>query len=188
MDLSPTSCLLQPRRIMLWTTQRSLSTILCQCLSFVPGMRIFYEPYCAAYQFGPECRPIDKENKYDEQCLYNYSEARMQKSARCLPDEDSNWFSADICTYDWIKNQLENAHAPDAQVIFCKDIAFAITDHYDKIPVGFKHIFLIRNPCKVLVSHKRLCARMILREETLTEFNIGIFLPGSKAPLVDFKI
>ena len=152
---------------MLWTTPRTLSTVLCKCLSFVPGMRIFYEPYITAQMLGPERLPLGTGNKYDEQCLHNYSEERILKQMPSLPEGATNWFSADVCTYDWVKSQLENASDPDAQVIFCKDIAFAVADHYDKIPEGFQHIFLIRNPCKVLLSHKRMCAGMILKENKL---------------------
>ena len=190
MDSSSTNNSLHPRRIMLWATQRSLSTILCQCLSFVPGMKIFCEPYSAAYQFGPECRPVDKDNKYDAPCLYHFSDERIQKATQSLTDENRNWFSADVCTYNWVKNQLENAHDPDAQVIFCKDFAFAITDHYDKIPEGFKHIFLIRNPYKVLVSHKHYCARMILQEANFDQVqyrDIPLRLKGTTCGFQDMS-
>ena len=166
-ESSASKGLSQPRRVMLWTTPRTLTTVLCKCLSFVPGMRIFYEPYLAAHIFGPGRQPLNTSNKYDEQCLYHYSEERILKETPSLPEGATNWFSADVCTYDWVKSQLKNASDPDAQVIFCKEVAFAIAGHYDKIPDGFQHIFLIRNPYKVVLSHKRMCVGMILKENNL---------------------
>ena len=138
------------------------------------------EPYFNAHAFGPECRPVDKHNEFDDQCFYNYSEERMQKAAVCLPNENNTWFPAETCTFDWVKIQLENTHDEDAQVIFCKEVALSVTDHYDKIPEGFRHIFLIRNPYKVLVSRKR--------KRISKKFIIKISLADSRVPHVDFKI
>ena len=52
-------------------------------------------------------------------------------------------------SYQWIKDQLE-AEAPGKKLIFCKDMVEGIEDRKEMIPSGFRHVFLIRHPAKVM--------------------------------------
>ncbi|XP_022087740.1 branched-chain-amino-acid aminotransferase-like protein 2 [Acanthaster planci] len=116
-----------PVRVMLWCVPRSVSTAFLKCID---GMdrpaEIFHEPYSVAYYFGPE---------------------RRAPPGPPIPEERQY-------TYSWVRKQLE-ADYIGREVIFCKDMAFAVDGRYDAIPDGFKHTFLIRKPVKAFKSfHK----------------------------------
>ncbi|XP_033111294.1 branched-chain-amino-acid aminotransferase-like protein 2 [Anneissia japonica] len=54
-------------------------------------------------------------------------------------------------TYDYVKALLEQ-EIPNKEVIFVKDFPFALKGNFEKIPDGYVHTFLIRNPTKVFMS------------------------------------
>ncbi|XP_033097266.1 branched-chain-amino-acid aminotransferase-like protein 1 [Anneissia japonica] len=63
-----------------------------------------------------------------------------------------NLFSfAPYHTYDYVKALLQQ-EMPGKRVIFAKDFAFALQRKFEKIPDGYIHTFLIRNPTKVFMS------------------------------------
>ena len=88
---------------------------------------MIFEAYLAASMFGPEQRPLDKESKFDEQYLWYYSEERILSEAPNLPEGDTNWFSANVCSYDWVKEEVTSAALSNVEVVICKDIAYAVT-------------------------------------------------------------
>ncbi len=117
----------QPVRVILWAVPRSLSTAFLRSIDNMScPVEIFHEPYSAAYYFGPE---------------------RRAPSGPAIPQENQY-------TYDWVRKQLE-ADYSGSEMIFCKDMAFAVDGRYDAIPDGFRHTFIIRKPTKALMSfHK----------------------------------
>ncbi|XP_022110219.1 branched-chain-amino-acid aminotransferase-like protein 1 [Acanthaster planci] len=133
-------------RVILWALPRTLSTAFLKCMSGVPDSKMFYEPYTAAYLFGPD-RP--------------YADApRPANSDGGTPEAAKDCgaisgFEDTICSYRWVKEQLE-APFPDKRLIFCKDIAYCLDKKYEFLPRGYKYIFLIRNPEKVIPSWKKL--------------------------------
>ncbi|XP_038044265.1 branched-chain-amino-acid aminotransferase-like protein 2 isoform X2 [Patiria miniata] len=117
-----------PVRVMLWCVPRSVSTAFLKCIDGLDcRAEIFHEPYSVAYYFGPE---------------------RRAPPGPQIPEEGQY-------TYSWVRKQLE-ADYIGSEVIFCKDMAFAVDGRYDSIPDGFKHTFLIRKPVKALMSYHKV--------------------------------
>ncbi|XP_038061989.1 branched-chain-amino-acid aminotransferase-like protein 2 [Patiria miniata] len=135
-------------RVILWALPRTLSTAFLKCMNGVPDSKMFYEPYTTAYLFGPD-RPYD-------------SAPRPSDSSECgsvdvagKPCDAVSGFDDSICTYKWVKEQLE-APFQGKQLIFCKDMAYCLNKSYEHLPQGYKFIFLIRHPKKVIPSWKKL--------------------------------
>ncbi|XP_033115223.1 uncharacterized protein LOC117115487 [Anneissia japonica] len=64
----------------------------------------------------------------------------------------TNLFSfAPYHTYDYVKALLQQ-EMPGKRVLFAKDFAYVLQGKFEKIPDGYIHTFLIRNPTKVFMS------------------------------------
>ena len=92
----------EPVRVMLWTTPRCLGTVMCKCLSFVPGMQLFYEPFLAAYQVGPERRNHGTPNEHVYERYFDIVQQEMQAALENNPAlfADTNWFDHEYCIFD----------------------------------------------------------------------------------------
>ncbi|KAK6184934.1 hypothetical protein SNE40_007282 [Patella caerulea] len=118
-----------PNRVILWAVPRSLSTAFVRCMERVPNTKIIFEPYSSADHFGPEGRL----RAIDE-----------------LPPEPE-W------TFQAVKDHLEEDHS-DSDLVFVKDMAYAVDDKYEMIASGYQHTFIIRHPAKMFVSYyKSIC-------------------------------
>ena len=118
-----------PVRVMLWGIPRSLSTAFVKCFDTMENAEIFLEPFSSAYFFGPEKRCPTVEG--------------------LQTPEDPEY------KYGWVKKQLE-AEFQGKELIFCKDMGFAIDGRYDAIPDGYQHTFIIRKPVKALLSYHKV--------------------------------
>ncbi|XP_072022513.1 uncharacterized protein [Amphiura filiformis] len=116
------------RRVLLWTIPRSISTAFERCVAGLDNVAIIHEPYTTAYYFGPD---------------------RQYLQTPFLPVEYGY-------SYQNIKDQLEGDHK-DKQLVFCKDHAYSLDKRYDKIPSGFTHTILIRDPAKSMSSFYDVC-------------------------------
>ncbi|XP_033111293.1 uncharacterized protein LOC117112329 [Anneissia japonica] len=66
-------------------------------------------------------------------------------------NEKALFSPARMYTYDYVKALLQQ-EIPDKEVIFAKDFPFALKGKFEKIPDGYVHTFLIRDPTKVFMS------------------------------------
>ncbi|XP_038066919.1 branched-chain-amino-acid aminotransferase-like protein 1 [Patiria miniata] len=171
-DKSPSSE--QQVRLMIWTVPRSISTVLAKCLSFVDNSKVFFENYINAYVLDP-VRQLEK---------YRNAELEEAMGAAVKDISDVAGISAGIdaseCNYQWVKEQLEKAHV-GKKFIFCKDMAYTITDNMEFLPKGYRHLFLIRHPLKVLSSWKRLyqsLTNLSPDKFSLTDFPTILFPKG----------
>ncbi|XP_038066918.1 branched-chain-amino-acid aminotransferase-like protein 2 [Patiria miniata] len=164
----------QQVRLMIWTVPRSISTVLAKCLSFVDNSKVFFENYVTAYVLDP-MRQLEK-----------YQNAELEEAMVAVMKEISEvaglsaGFDASQCNAQWVKEQLEKAHV-GKKFIFCKDMAFTVTDQMEFLPKGYRHLFLIRHPLKVFSSWKKLfqgVAKMSPDEFSLTDFPARIFPKG----------
>ena len=128
---------------MMWTVPRSISTVLCKCLSYVEDSLIVYEPYLCARWFGPDAEKEEMLELTRKSCKV----ARLEKSAVR--------FDTSLFSYKWVKEQLEEAHV-GKKFIICKEMAFAIRHRLEFMPSGYRHAFLIRHPLRVFPSWKKL--------------------------------
>ena len=136
------------KRVLLWSHGRAMSTVFLKCLSYVKGVQILSEPYVAALTVGPEKDTQDVKEAFDN---YKVDQHAVYEAKLTMA------FESDICTFDWVKQALE-AKYPGKDIVFCKDMAFAVDGKYDKLPTGFRHTFLMRHPHKVFLSWKKMIA------------------------------
>ena len=155
-NYSPQQNNLPPKRVMIWAIPRSLSTVLCKCLSCIPGVRLFYEPYFAAWGLGPERCNHGMANEDLFEHYYALVQEDMRKAGSKALFPDTNWFDHEAWTFDTVKNQLKTSFDPNVRLVVSKDPAYAIAGNYDKIPDGYQHVFLIRHPLKTTVSFKKM--------------------------------
>ncbi len=141
----------KPIKIILWSTPRSLSTVLTKCLSFVPNSSIWFEPYMGAMYYGPEARCIPSSSPIVWKGKSGEDQETQAKRIQ-LPEDVG--YDVKRSTYKWCQQELE-ADYPGKSMVFVKELSCAITDKYDAIPHGYRHSFLIRNPLKVLPSWKK---------------------------------
>ncbi|XP_071960314.1 uncharacterized protein [Antedon mediterranea] len=117
----------QSVRVILWSAPRCMSTAFTRSIMTCEEAEVFHENYAAAYFLGPE--RSDRFGKLSTSvCLSPYH------------------------TYNYVKAMLQENMSPGKQFVFVKDFPFALQKMYDKIPEGFVHTFLIRNPTKVFMS------------------------------------
>ncbi|XP_072039689.1 uncharacterized protein [Amphiura filiformis] len=143
-----------PVRVMLISTPRSVSTALMKCMSCIKGSLVFLEPYLLACWFG-------KDKKFD-----NPFEGFIQPDdiVDVLGELEATnidyGYEVTETSYSWCKTELEKEY-PQKKLIFCKEISHSIRDHYDDLPIGFRYIFLIRNPMLVFPSWKKMQQKVL---------------------------
>ena len=143
-------------KVFLWTLPRSLSTVLCRCLSAIDGVQIAFEPYRTAYHDGPDA---NKEGMSD-----SYLAFRQQ--AKLLQMSFPNAFPEETCTFSWVKQMMEETNPSENNVIFAKDFAYCIHGKYDALPSGYRHAFLIRHPHRVLPSFKKMKMKQLQMDDS----------------------
>ena len=66
-----------------------------------------------------------------------------------------NIYEASKHGFQWVKERMEEDY-PGKKLIFNKDMVQGIAGHYDALPKGYRHTFLIRHPLKVFKSFKKM--------------------------------
>ncbi|XP_072051123.1 uncharacterized protein [Amphiura filiformis] len=119
---------------------RSTSTSFLKCMSYVPDTLAFFEPYLMCYHYSKY--GIHRKNIYE---FWNkFQGAGNKDNDEHLRDIEGGYFASET-RYSWVKEQLE-ATPPGKKMVICKDLAWAVDGHYEDLPSGFQHTFLIRNP------------------------------------------
>ena len=155
-----------PSRVIVWSTPRSISTAFLKCMTFVDNSVAWHEPYVFANRCGPDGTikaEIDKALRERSGIQLPLVAEYYTTANKVVPTEvtinnnsstASNVYEASTHSFQWIKEQLESPH-PGTDLIFVKDMAQGITGHYDAIPRGYHHTFLMRHPLKVFASYKQ---------------------------------
>ncbi len=136
-------------RVFLWCLPRSVSTSFLKCMTFVENSQIWHEPYMWANLCGPDgSYHIGDQPGNSSLDLYN-------------KDTGGYGYDAVNCSFSCLKDQLESesSSCSRAKLIFVKDMGHGVDGHYDAIPIGFRHSFLIRHPYKVFPSVRRMFHR-----------------------------
>ena len=173
-----------PAKIILWSTPRSLSTVIEKCLSYVPNSVIWHEPFVSAMWFGkdrrflPIAEAVGKVNSHVSED--KDQEALGKMDSNVSQDHDVNdvaeevslpegvGYDETLSSYSWCKEQLE-ADYPDKRLVFAKDISSAVCTRFEHIPDGYTHSFLIRHPMKMLPSWKKLVSAVVGRDVKMTD-------------------
>ncbi|XP_065053349.1 uncharacterized protein LOC135682402 [Rhopilema esculentum] len=115
------------KRVFLWTAPRSVSTAFERSFRELKNSKIFHEPYCCAYYFGPQRQSSRYENE--------------------APDEVHNYKAIG-------ENLLKEYDGID--LVFVKDMAYGVENHFNELlgdgMSSFQHTFLIRDPKKAVPS------------------------------------
>ena len=153
-----------PARVILWSTPRSISTAFLKCMTFVDNSVIWHEPFVFANRCAPDgtIRAVIEKTRKEEPSIElpliaEYQTLQNKEVPSNLTSTD-NIYEASTRSFSWIKHQLE-APQPGKDLIFVKDMVQGIDGHYDAIPDGYKHTFLMRHPLKVFDSYKRMYLR-----------------------------
>ncbi len=126
----------KPKRIALWAVARSLSTAMVMSFGNYGNVEVFNELYAGASAFGPD---------------------RNMSFSLPFSMEES-------LTLENVKSQLE-ADYPTRDLVFLKDHSAGIYGHYGKLPDGFTHAFIIRNPEKTIASGLKLAQKSNMSAE-----------------------
>ncbi|XP_033629425.1 uncharacterized protein LOC117291687 [Asterias rubens] len=111
------------KRIFIWQTQRSLSTVFTRSLSQIPDSCAILAHFCSAAKFGPE-------RKYLQDYEYEYAGTDTFESMKAIYEQPR----------------------PGKSVVIGKDCSHYLAEKYDFIPKGYQHVFLIRHPLKSISS------------------------------------
>ncbi|XP_072047606.1 uncharacterized protein [Amphiura filiformis] len=134
-----------PLKVFLWACPRTLSTSFLKCMTYVPDTVAWHEPYIQIAKFSQLTEdPMGSKHCRRSELLERHggaSEVAKIESGYDASDKD----------FDWLKEQLEGDF-PGKKMVFVKDMGASILreSRHDKIPKGFRHTFLIRNPHKMV--------------------------------------
>ncbi|KAJ8022442.1 hypothetical protein HOLleu_37340 [Holothuria leucospilota] len=174
--MSKTSC--TDTRVFLWCVPRSASTAFLKCMSNVPGVQVWNEPYTMAYVNGtllnPSFLPENTKMTRARQVL-TAPTPELLKILGNSPRgklEDSKLF-----TYSWVKDQLEATVEEGKNCVFVKDMSFSVSGRHGDLPSSYRHTFLIRDPAEVYQSWKRIVATDMLRSSDEGSVDITTDVP-----------
>ena len=118
------------RRVLLWSSPRSLSTAFERSIRELKSVKVLGEPHLRAYYYGPERK---------RESTHHPSQFELDDSA----------------TYEAAAAELFKEY-DGYEAVFAKELAFYIEGKYEKYVEGefsrFKHTFLIRHPLKSIPS------------------------------------
>ena len=116
-------------------------------MTFVPDTVAWHEPYL---QIGKFSLKVD-----DPMFSEPYRELVEKHGDASAVAKIESGYDASDKDFDWLKEQLEGDF-PGKKLVFVKDMGASIgrefETRHDKIPKGFRHTFLIRNPRNVMMS------------------------------------
>ena len=141
-----------PLKVFLWTAPRTVSTSFLKCMTYVPDTVAWHEPYLQIAKFSNRIKDPSLFQRFQEMLKNSGGDAEVAKIESGYDASDKD--------FDWLKNQLEGEF-PGKKMVFVKELS--VMGHQilkepgqDKIPKGFRHTFLIRNPHKMIKSFKKV--------------------------------
>ncbi|XP_041461813.1 uncharacterized protein LOC121413116 [Lytechinus variegatus] len=192
-------------RLMIWCVPRSGSTALLKCISFlqVPtatkdssdgvatsshekeadadsksGTEAWFEPYNMSRYVRMANRKVHKEELPPEldgnEEKYHGALKAMNSMFQMVPGgvKNPNLY---LISLKGIQQTLENSQS---KIVVVKDMASGIHGHFNFIPTGFRHVFLIRDPRQVFPSLRKLFVGFLkLDEEAMAKADIQKFHP-----------
>ena len=122
------------KRILLWTSTRTLSSVFVRSIRELPLVKVFFEPFGGVFYGGPGKRTKESDPKMI-----------LTGDPRAFNDE-----------YQVVHDRLL-APYEGFDAVFIKDMAFFVEGRYEDYIQGqfasFKHTYLIRHPRKSTISH-----------------------------------
>ena len=126
------------KRILLWASARTLSSVFARSIRELPSVKVFFEPSGGVFYGGPGKRTKESDPK-----------KILIGDPRAFNDE-----------YQVVHDRLL-APYEGFDAVFIKDMAYFVEGRYEDYIQGpfanFKHTFLIRHPRKVAISKYKGC-------------------------------
>ena len=126
------------KRVLLWASARSLSSVFARSIRELPSVKVIFEPSGGTFYGGPGKRTEESDPKKN-----------LTGDPRAFNDEYKVVYDRLLAPYDGY------------EAVFIKDMAYFVEGRYDDYIQGqfanFKHTFLIRHPRKSTVSHYKAC-------------------------------
>ena len=126
------------KRVLLWTSTRTLSSVFARSIRELPSVKVFFEPSMGVFYDGPGKRTEESDPKKN-----------LTGNPRAFNDEYQVVYDRLLAPYDGF------------DAVFIKDMAFFVEGRYEDYIQGpfanFKHTFLIRHPRKSTISHYKAC-------------------------------
>nr|XP_054771341.1 uncharacterized protein LOC129279274 [Lytechinus pictus] len=159
-------------RLFLWVVPRTVSTALTKCLSAIDGMKVWFECFTTCSTARKQYQLVTGENLPME---YKGNEEKARHAADILqPLLGGGTVKPDQLMYGNVKRKIESSAS---KCVLVKEGYFAFPDEKsrDYLPAGFKHVFLIRDPYKVLTSYKKAMTIHVLKTGLLTSESAKTF-------------
>ncbi|XP_041463509.1 uncharacterized protein LOC121414458 [Lytechinus variegatus] len=195
-------------RLIIWCVPRSGSTALLKCLSFLPehpttkdsndlatcsyekdddlrtvtttenGAEVWFEPYNMSRYVRMASRKVHNEELPTEldgnEDKYYRALKAVELMLPLVPGGLKNP-NPYLISLKGIQQTLENSQS---KIVVVKDMASGIHGHFNFIPAGFRHVFLIRDPRQVFPSLRKLFVGFLkLDEEAMSKADIQKFHP-----------
>ncbi|XP_072014835.1 uncharacterized protein [Amphiura filiformis] len=146
-----------PLKVFLWASPRTVSTSFLKCMTYVPDTVAWHEPYLQIGKFSYQVEDPIFSKTYREFAEKHGGASEVAKIESGYDASDKD--------FDWLNEQLEGDF-PGKKMVFVKDFASSILSEsrHDKIPMGFRHTFLIRNPRKGVKSMIKLFTKAQIPE------------------------
>ena len=131
------------------------STSFLKCMTSVPDAVAWHEPYHQISKFSLKV--------HDPMLSERFREVLEKSGGTSAVAKIESGYDASDKDFDWLKNQLEGDFT-GKKLVFVKELADSICREFetrhDKIPMGFRHTFLIRHPQKVMNSVAKISTKM----------------------------
>ncbi|XP_071483451.1 uncharacterized protein [Diadema antillarum] len=138
-------------KIFLWCVPRVISSAFAKCLSAIPEMEIYFEPFLYCNLAG---RVYKKSHGEDLPLVYKGNEEVLGKAAELLGGIARSKMESSRLAYSTMKETLESTQS---KYVFVKDMASGVAsdDTRKYLPSGFKYTFLIRDPIRSISSYRK---------------------------------
>ncbi|XP_033114190.1 branched-chain-amino-acid aminotransferase-like protein 2 [Anneissia japonica] len=141
-------------RIVLWAIPRTLSTAFTISMSHLDDVQVINHPFRSAHRFCSDGIISDH---------YDHSIDTRKQYYQHIADTDID----DANTLDFLENfsdlqlkeNIYEAEYPGKKVIFAREMMYAIDPPFEQLPTGYRHVFLIRDPTKVIASFEKFVKR-----------------------------
>jgi len=123
------------KRVILWTTPRSLSSVFYRSISTLSNSKCWFELYCGPYYFGP----------FPDRKCSNFEPNFVPDGLERQP------------TYAAVKALLLKEY-PGVDLVFSKEMAYCLPEplHKEILDTDIIHTFLIREPARAVYSRYKV--------------------------------
>nr|XP_054771284.1 uncharacterized protein LOC129279207 [Lytechinus pictus] len=139
-----------PVKILAWVLPRTISTALTKCLSSLEDMEIFFE----LFLYSSFVRKVYEAQTGDDMPMnYDGNEEKVLEAIKRYGSLINTDLVPERVVYSDVNKAIQSS---DKKYIFVKEAYMAFPDEKSRqyLPTGFRHVFLIREPYRLLASYR----------------------------------